>query len=222
MKCFTHYDLLGIGTFESRTGTYVGSWKSGLQNGNGTAIYLNGNRYDGQFQDGFKHGFGKFTVTTIGDVYTGHFARGMRHGQVTFIESGHHFPIFNFQGIENYGSTGEYYVGNYVNDTRWGLGTAYYQDGSPKYIGPWVNGSPQGQNGTLFLQNGQKYVGEFFEGKPRGKGILYGQSGEIIDDESSGGPKMSDWGLNLTNNKYSNLLRLIGNYVQGGLKWPFS
>lgn len=77
MELFT-----GIGTFESRTGTYIGSWKSGLQNGNGTAIYHNGNRYDGQFKDGFKHGFGKFAVTTIGDVYTGHFERGMRHGHV--------------------------------------------------------------------------------------------------------------------------------------------
>ena len=38
----------GIGTFESRTGIYIGSWKSGLQEGNGTAIYNNGNRYDGK------------------------------------------------------------------------------------------------------------------------------------------------------------------------------
>ena len=94
----------GIGTFESRTGIYIGSWKSGLQEGNGTAIYNNGNRYDGkeffigqcfafwlysfifvylgEFHNGFKHGYGKFTVTTNNDVYTGTFDRGVRHGEV--------------------------------------------------------------------------------------------------------------------------------------------
>ena len=69
------------------------------------------------------------------------------------------------QGIEKYGSTGETYVGNFINDTRHGLGTAYYQDGGPKYIGSWINGNPEGSNGTLFLQNGQKYVGSFQQGK---------------------------------------------------------
>lgn len=71
-----------MGTLESRTGIYIGSWKSGLQNGNGTAIYNNGNRYDGQFKNGFKHGYGKFSVTQNGDVYTGAFKRGQRNGQV--------------------------------------------------------------------------------------------------------------------------------------------
>ena len=75
----------GIGTFESRTGIYIGSWKSGLQEGNGTAIYNNGNRYDGEFLAGFKHGYGKFTVTTNNDVYTGSFDRGVRHGEVSMI-----------------------------------------------------------------------------------------------------------------------------------------
>ena len=75
----------GIGTFESRTGIYIGSWKSGLQEGNGTAIYNNGNRYDGEFEAGFKHGYGKFTVTTNNDIYTGTFDRGVRQGEVGYF-----------------------------------------------------------------------------------------------------------------------------------------
>ena len=54
----------------------------GLQNGNGTALYNNGNRYIGQFLDGFKHGIGKFLVNTIGDVYEGDFENGLRNGEV--------------------------------------------------------------------------------------------------------------------------------------------
>ena len=42
----------GIGTFESRTGIYIGAWKDGLQDGNGTAIYNNGNKYEGKFHKG--------------------------------------------------------------------------------------------------------------------------------------------------------------------------
>ena len=57
----------------------------GLQNGNGTALYNNGNRYIGQFLDGFKHGIGKFLVNTIGDVYEGDFQNGLRNGEVRFL-----------------------------------------------------------------------------------------------------------------------------------------
>ena len=88
-KCCFHskcgksiYFNTGIGTFESQTGIYIGEWRQGLQNGNGTALYNNGNRYIGQFQDGFKHGIGKFQVNTIGDVYEGEFRNGFRYGQV--------------------------------------------------------------------------------------------------------------------------------------------
>ena len=208
----------GIGTFESRTGIYIGAWKDGLQDGNGTVIYNNGNKYEGEFRQGFKNGYGKFSVTTVGDVYTGYFQNGMRYGQ----------------GIETYGSTGETYVGQFVNDTRWGLGTAYYQDGSPKYIGTWFQGSPDG-NGTLFLQNGQKYIGEFQSGRPLGQGVLYSNGqmvkngtfgpGTDVNDNSntqSGSsvldiPKMLN--LNLSNNKYTNLLNKIVDYLK--VSWPF-
>ena len=63
-------------------------------------------------------------------------------------------------------------MGDFSNDTRSGLGTAYYKDGGPKFIGPWLYGSPHGKNGTLFLQNGQKFFGEFVEGRPEGQGTI--------------------------------------------------
>ena len=134
------------------------------------------------------------------------------------------------QGIEKYGRTGEAYVGQFLNDTRWGLGTAYYANGGPKYIGPWVNGIPQGSNGTLFLQNGQKYVGEFDLGRPWGQGLLYGPDGDVIKQGNFGPneeisaendspdlffmPKIKNFGLNLTDNKYANLLKQIFNFVK--------
>ena len=59
---FSFVQLSGIGTFFSQTGTYVGEWRYGLQNGNGTALYNNGNKYAGQFVNGYKEGYGEFTV----------------------------------------------------------------------------------------------------------------------------------------------------------------
>ena len=47
-----HY--LGMGTLYSRTGVYVGEWAGGLQEGRGTALYNNGNKYSGEFKNGFK------------------------------------------------------------------------------------------------------------------------------------------------------------------------
>ena len=82
---FFSFSPQGIGSFESQTGIYIGEWKRGLQNGNGTAIYNNGNRYIGKFKDGFKSGYGKFQVNTIGDVYEGEFRNGLRNGQVSLF-----------------------------------------------------------------------------------------------------------------------------------------
>jgi hypothetical protein len=36
----------------------------GIQAGNGTALYNNGNKYTGQYEDGLKQGYGLFEVCT--------------------------------------------------------------------------------------------------------------------------------------------------------------
>ena len=119
-------------------------------------------------------------------------------------------------------------MGHFFNDTRWGLGTAYYRDGSPKYSGPWVNGQPEGNNGTLYLTNGQKYTGVFERGRPQGIGVLYGPDGQVVeegtfglvDDQEQQQQPKDFLGLNLTDNKYANLIKSIVDYVSQS--WPFS
>ena len=74
--------FLGLGILYSRTGTYVGEWIGGLQQGNGTAHYNNGNLYKGEFWKGLKHGNGVFEVPSKGDIYEGQFRYGLRHGEV--------------------------------------------------------------------------------------------------------------------------------------------
>ena len=71
-----------MGILHTRTGVYVGEWEKGLQQGNGTALYNNGNTYKGEFWKGLKHGKGVFEVPSKGDIFTGEFKNGMRHGKV--------------------------------------------------------------------------------------------------------------------------------------------
>ena len=76
---------IGLGILRTKTGTYVGEWVQGLQQGNGTALYNNGNKYEGEFWKGLKHGRGVFEVPSKGDIYTGEFKQGMRDGKVVLI-----------------------------------------------------------------------------------------------------------------------------------------
>ena len=58
-------------------GTYEGKCKNGFANGKGVAVGTD--RYEGQFVKGFPNGYGKYTWAN-GNVYTGEWAGGMRHG----------------------------------------------------------------------------------------------------------------------------------------------
>ena len=49
---------------------YIGEFKNGDENGQGSITYPNGDKYVGQFKDAFEHGQGKM-VYANGDVYDG-------------------------------------------------------------------------------------------------------------------------------------------------------
>jgi len=59
------------------SGTYDGKCKKGLANGKGIAVGTD--RYEGQFTEGLPSGYGTYTWSN-GNVYTGEWAAGMRHG----------------------------------------------------------------------------------------------------------------------------------------------
>ena len=40
----------------------MGQWLNGIQDGFGKSFFNNGNKYEGEYKDGFKHGKGTFTV----------------------------------------------------------------------------------------------------------------------------------------------------------------
>ena len=77
--------ISGIGTLYSQTGVYFGQWSGGIQSGFGKSFFNNGNKYEGEYKDGFKHGRGTFTV----QVFT-------YFGLLKEL-----IPILKFQNIQN-------------------------------------------------------------------------------------------------------------------------
>lgn len=68
----THIWLEGSGDNKLLRNRYVGYWKLGLRNGQGTFYYSNGSKYEGEWKDNLKHGYGVFTFED-GTTYNGPF-----------------------------------------------------------------------------------------------------------------------------------------------------
>ena len=116
----------------------------------GTYVWVNENKYVGDFKGGKRNGQGTYTFAN-GDKYIGGHKDGNRHGQGTF-----------------FWANGNKYTGDYRDNNRNGQGTFTYANGE-KYIGKYEDGKKNSQ-GTYFYDNGDKYVGSFKGGKMHGQG----------------------------------------------------
>ena len=101
---------------------YVGSWKSGKREGQGTLYDHTGAvRYEGAWRNDSYHGQGTYNGEE-GDTYTGNWKNGKRHGQGTYT------------GID-----GVTYEGAWANDKRHGLGVEKNAAGEVISEGEWKN-----------------------------------------------------------------------------------
>ena len=92
--------------------------------GKGKMQYKSG-VYEGDWKEGLRHGFGKFTWSN-GDTYSGLWDNDKRHGQGTYIWN-----------------DGSKYIGNYSHGIRSGYGLYYYTNGTI-YEGTWQNNLKHG------------------------------------------------------------------------------
>jgi hypothetical protein len=99
---------------------YMGSWKDGQLNGQGTSTFPDGRKYVGEFKDNKIDGQGTFTYSD-GRKYVGEFKDNKIDGQGTLTYS-----------------DGRKYVGEWKDDKWNGQGTLTftYPDGR-KYVGEW-------------------------------------------------------------------------------------
>ncbi|EKU21280.1 morn repeat protein [Nannochloropsis gaditana CCMP526] len=137
--------------FVSYTGTVNGR---GERHGTGTCIYLNGDCYEGDWQNDEKHGRGIFWYQN-GRRYEGDYVHDKREGT----------GIYFFQN-------GDVYDGNWIAHGRDGYGVLTKRDGSV-YKGAWEHNACTGE-GTLTTSDGAVYRGSFVNGLRHGRGIDIG------------------------------------------------
>lgn len=114
----------------------------GARSGNGKAAFTNNDVYEGAFQDGLRHGFGKYTYAAA--------------------------PPADEDAAEEEQKPVAVYEGAWIKGEKFGIGTMTYSDGG-KYQGSWANGKRSGI-GTFYYPNGDIYSGDWQQGKKHGYG----------------------------------------------------
>ncbi|TYZ62425.1 hypothetical protein PybrP1_008667 [[Pythium] brassicae (nom. inval.)] len=168
-------------------GSYVGDFAENFFHGFGlltvgksqhplTKQWLPGERYEGDFVIGRRHGKGA-AKTRSRDVYDGEWVDGCYHGKGSCAYA-----------------NGDVYDGEWVHGKWQGRGELRLRGGS-RYTGEFRQGMYHGFGELLFGSGGKlgSYVGDFVDGKRRGKGVrVYGADkgkryeGEWEDDEPHG------------------------------------
>ncbi|KAF1327879.1 Radial spoke protein 1, partial [Globisporangium splendens] len=141
-----------------------------------TKKWVPGERYEGEFMQGRKHGKGT-AKTRNGDCYDGFFVDGYYHGKGTCAHA-----------------NGDIYDGDWVHGKWQGHGELQLRDGS-KYVGEFYQGVYHGFGQFLHGSGGKlgSYAGHYVQGKRHGKGLrVFGSSdkkqyeGEWEEDEPRG------------------------------------
>ena len=128
-----------------------GCVEGNCNNGKGTYIYADGEKYVGEFKDNNRNGQGTYTYPD-GEKYVGEWKDGIENGQGTYK-----WP------------DGRKYSGEHKDGKANGQGTYIFPDGA-KYVGEWKDDKQHGQ-GTQTYANGDYCTGKFNNGKCLGKTV---------------------------------------------------
>lgn len=143
---------------------YEGCWYDDLFQGNGTYIWVDGSKYEGEFYLGKICGKGKHTKPN-GDTYLGFFHEGLKQGRGTssWANGDSHVGYWWAGKINGKGkytwANGGCFNGKFRVDSRSGAGTEIFPDGS-QYTGLWKSDKIYG-SGTFKSVDGVTYEGKW-------------------------------------------------------------
>lgn len=161
----------------------IGSCVSGnCRNGQGTFIYTDGDKYEGEWNGGKRNGQGVY-ISTSGGRYT--------------------FRNPNGQGIYKL-TNGYMYEGNYLGGKMNGRGKLTFAN-DEKYVGNFKDDKLVGQ-GTYSFPNGEKYEGEFKNDLYNGQGTYTYTNGDIWQGKWENGEKIINQGTMISKNESSELV----------------
>ena len=154
------------------------------QNGQGTFLYPNGNKYKGEFRQGKRQGKGLLTFGN-GNAYNGDWLNDQRDGYGTFtFANGNVYQgavrqnRFSGKGTMTFVS-GNKYIGEWINDQANGQGKFYFATGD-RYEGAFRNGQFEGV-GIFYFKNRDRYVGDWKSSERHGRGKMYFANGSVQD-----------------------------------------
>lgn len=152
--------------------TYEGTWVNGVEEGEGTILWSNGDKFVGHFKNGNMDGF--FTCYYVdGRLYEGNYQNNLPHGKGKMT-----YP-------DNDKYNRKYYEGEFTSGVIQGTGKMVWNDGD-WYYASWVNGQRNGK-GELHYADGRKFVGSYKNDKRHGQGTFYWTDGTYEVAEYSNG-----------------------------------
>ncbi|KAI4462256.1 morn repeat-containing protein 3 [Holotrichia oblita] len=146
------------GVFTPDRDKYLGEWEDNIKAGKGYELSRSGKLYEGDWERGFRHGFGVQSLRNDNNIfnvqYRGEWRNGNPHGYGAW-----HYP------------DGSYYLGHWRNGKRHGHGQMWYTDGS-FYDGSWIKDLRE-QLGMFVSPDGNRYEGEWSKDQKHGKGRYF-------------------------------------------------
>ena len=201
--------------------TYVGEWKDGKPNGEGTATYVGLGQYVGTFKKGKRHGGGEANYVD-GRKYVGEWKDGDPWEGEEYAKGGTVIATYSEgvssdrrESVDSSSSVtdalGHQVVGVSESSlppcmgTQWrrfhDCHTTYTWPNGDKYVGEWKDGKKHGQ-GTKTWASGKwkdhKYVGAHKEGKRSGQGTYTWPNGNKYVGAWKGGERTGQGTLTWT------------------------
>ncbi|MDX2243362.1 MAG: hypothetical protein NW224_21995 [Leptolyngbyaceae cyanobacterium bins.302] len=168
---------------------YRGQVRNSTFTGNGTLVYANDDRYQGQFQNGRPQGKGMFFSVQENRRYEGDFRNGLFHGQGVYTFANGNRYVGQFAGGQPHGrgeftflSNGQFshsYVGKFYLGVINGNGTVTNANGT-RCTGVFYSNNLAGRGTCTFPSNSpfKSYTGELNTGRPEGRGNLVYRDGK--------------------------------------------
>ncbi len=165
----------------------TGCVSGNCENGSGLYIWSNGEKYEGQWNNGKFHGKGAYTWVD-GSKFSGNWVMGEKTGYGTYYQADGTSQTGNWQNGELAGNSSKPPSNNNNATTtttsgntsgkgcikgncKNGVGLYVWPNGD-RYEGEFLDGKPHGA-GTKYYANKGKYIGEWKKGKREGRGIQY-------------------------------------------------
>eukprot|EP00696_Hemimastix_kukwesjijk_P004014 gnl/Hemi2/14949_TR5061_c0_g1_i1.p2 gnl/Hemi2/14949_TR5061_c0_g1~~gnl/Hemi2/14949_TR5061_c0_g1_i1.p2 ORF type:complete len:228 (-),score=91.47 gnl/Hemi2/14949_TR5061_c0_g1_i1:114-797(-) len=136
------------GEEEDTLGAYEGERNlANERHGRGIATFKNGDRYEGQYANGVRHGEGTYVWADKKEKYEGNYVNDKKDGLGSY-----------------YYDNGGIYRGMWVKNRRHGEGTFFYKNGDI-FTGNWARGRKEGEGTYMFAETKCQFRGQFKAGK---------------------------------------------------------